>query len=193
MLEWMKSTLPNSLNLVVHEFKQECPTGIFRRKGWELTTRKKIKLFLQLSEKEELFLAGDVDLQFFRDPIPDVIEQLGDYDLAAQKDETMLCTGFFICRGNTRTQNLFKLSLKRFYSQRGWVGDQPIINKNRHLAKTKQLDYKYWSIWRTRKQNSWKSGNFKVPKDIIMHHANFVLKDEKLPLMKMVREKINAD
>lgn len=197
-LQRLLMNIPDSLTPVIHEHKQECPSATFRTEGWDAATKHKLQIFLGAAHKEDVFVGGDVDLQFFGDPVPSLLEQLGDADMAFQLDgpNELLCTGFFICRGNEKTQNIFSKCLKRYDGTAFPLrNDQDVFNEIKNLVNYKVLDKRFWSVWRAFKTptndfNKWEGQEFDVPQDILMHHANWCLYDMKMQLLDFVRDRI---
>ena len=125
---------------------QECPSGSYYSNGWKTTTMKKVDVFIKATKENMggIFVFSDVDIQFFG-PIKDqLLEELGDADIAIQNDYSGgLCSGFFICRGNERTLNMFE-NMKKNESQ--YLEDQYALNMNLHYCNVKVLSDKFWTF-----------------------------------------------
>jgi hypothetical protein len=169
---------------------QDCKTGFYYTEGWKQTTMKKVDVFIKACEDNQgsVFVFSDVDIQFFGPIKQTLLEELGDYDIALQNDYLGgMCSGFFVCRGNERTLNMFK-KMKENESQ--YLEDQHALNLNLHLVKFKPLSEKFWTFGMFKTQ--WKNQNFNIPDNLLMHHANWTEGIEnKTNLLKFVRQKFN--
>lgn len=191
----LKKTNKN-LDLVVKKFEQKCTKGDYMSIGWHETMTNKVDYILE-GIKENwggLFIHADCDIQFFGPIKEDVINQLGNKDLAAQDDGGEMCCGFFVCRSNERTKNLFENVKKQINNN---YNDQQATNK---LAKKyiscKYLDEKYYSIYRSTDKKRWEKSMQinNIPKNILIHHANWTVGIEnKIELMNRVKEVIEYD
>jgi len=182
-------TLPNEFEVISNEIPQECPTGEFYEKGWDKTCYRKIELYLKACEENMggVFVFSDVDIQFFGKIKDTLLEELGDFDIACQNDTgPYYCSGFFICRGNERTLNMFKEMLKNYDKE-----DQTTLNNQIHLSKSKFLSHKFFTIGYLL-NTAWVGQDFELRSEILMHHSNWVIGIEnKTRLMDIVREKNN--
>jgi len=169
---------------------QECSTGSYYQEGWNLTTYRKVEYFIKIAEENigGIFVFSDVDIQFFGRTKETLLEELGDYDIAAQNDTfNCMCSGFFICRSNERTIEMFK-SMKDKYGE--YKEDQDALNKNRHIAKWKFLSGKFFTFGQLA-GTVWTGQDFITPKDILMHHANWTMGvDNKIKLLEKVKEQM---
>lgn len=160
-------SLPKDLDLRAFEnAEQLCPTGVYFSKGWTKTCESKIDLFLRACEENmgDRFFYCDVDVQFFKESIVDIlIQELGDYDIACQDEVTGYCSGVFVCQANEKTLKMFEL-IKQNYSK----DDQITMNKYLHVCRHKKMSRRFFNF-RHVKPN-W---NFEIPKNIVLHHANW--------------------
>ena len=91
------ATLPEEFEL--HAFDdddQPCPTGTFYEAGWAETCCRKVDIFLRACQEctGGTFFYSDVDVQFFG-PIRDrLLLELGEHDIACQRDRDRHCSGF---------------------------------------------------------------------------------------------------
>jgi hypothetical protein len=170
---------------------QECSTGTYYESGWNQTTYRKVEYFSKIVEENigNTFVFSDVDVQFFGKTKEILIEELDNFDIAAQDDTwNCLCSGFFICKSNERTINMFK-SMKDNYHL--YKEDQDALNKNRHLSKWKFLSRKFFTVGQLT-NNVWNGENFTTPTDILMHHANWTISVEnKIKLLEKVKNQIH--
>jgi len=170
--------------------EQECKSGEYYSTGWKTTTMKKVDVFINAVKENmgDIFVFSDVDIQFFG-PIKDsLLQELGDFDIAIQNDYNGgLCSGFFICRGNERTLNMFE-SMKN--NGHLYAEDQYALNMNLHLCKVTVLSTRFWTFGQFGGQ--WKGQIFDIPENILMHHANWTEGiNNKIKLLDIVREKYN--
>lgn len=182
-------TLPNEFEVISNEIPQECPTGEFYETGWDKTCYRKIELYLKACEENMggIFAFSDVDIQFFGKIKDILLEELGDFDIACQNDTgPYYCSGFFVCRGNERTLNMFREMLKNYDKE-----DQTTLNNQIHLSRSKFLSHKFFTIGHLL-NTAWTGQEFELSHEILMHHSNWVVGiDNKKKLMDIVREKNN--
>ena len=183
-------TLPNEFEVVPTEIPQECTTGEFYSEGWDKTCYKKTELYLRACEENmgEIFAFSDVDIQFFGKIKDVLLEELGDFDIACQNDTgPYYCSGFFVCRGNERTLNMFRQMVKNYDRE-----DQTTLNNHIHLVNSKFLSYKFFTIGHLL-NTAWTGQDFEMKYEILMHHSNWVVGlENKAKLMDIVREKNNV-
>lgn len=177
-------TLPDEFELVSLEIPQEC-TGDFYSNGWDKTCYRKVELFLKVCEENmgSTFVFSDVDIQFFGKIKDVLVEELGDHDIACQNDTgNVYCSGFFICKANERTLNMFRAMIENYAFE-----DQATLNNHIHMVKSKFLSEKFFTIGHL--LGGWQGQDFEMPYEILMHHSNWVIGVEtKIRLMDKVRE-----
>jgi len=182
-------TLPTDLELHSYLIPQECKTANFKEKGWEQTCHRKTEVFLRACDENtnDIFIFSDVDIQFFDKNIVNILlEELSDYDLACQYDTGYLpyCSGFFVCRVNDRTKDLFNRINKLYVEE-----DQTSLNYHISACRAKFFSNRFYTVAQTI-GTKWDGQHFVIPKDILMHHANWVVGvKNKIFLLKLVREK----
>ena len=183
-------TLPNEFEVISAEIPQDCPTGEFYKEGWDKTCYKKTELYLRACEENmgETFAFSDVDIQFFGNIKETLLEELGDFDIACQNDTShYYCSGFFVCRGNERTLNMFREMVKNYDRE-----DQTTLNNHIHLVKSKFLSNKFFTIGHLL-NTAWTGQEFDIKHDILMHHSNWVIGiDNKIKLLDLVRKKVGS-
>ena len=183
-------TIPNEFEIIPNEIPQECPTGEFYESGWDKTCYRKTELYLKACEENmgSVFAFSDVDIQFFGKIKEAMLSELGDFDIACQNDTgPYYCSGFFVCRGNERTLNMFREMVKNYDRE-----DQTTLNNHIHLAKSKFLSHKFFTIGHLL-NTAWTGQEFEIKHEILMHHSNWVIGlDRKAKLMDIVREKNSA-
>ena len=180
-------TLPKEFELVTKIIPQDCPTAHFYKEGWDKTCFRKIEFYEEACKENqgELFVFSDVDVQFFGDIKQTLIDEIGDFDIACQNDSgNYYCSGFWICRGNERTLNLFAEMKKNYRSE-----DQTTLNDQIHLVKSKFLSRKFFTIAHLSAQ-VWNGQQFNLPYHVLMHHANWTEgRENKIRLLELVKEK----
>lgn len=183
------------LDLIVRKFDQKCPTGKYMSDGWNKTMINKVDYILESIEETwgDVFIHSDCDVQFFGSIKNDIIDQLSDADIAAQADsDHHLCCGFFICRSNKKTKNLFE-NVRHQITET--YNDQQAMNLLVHgYASYSLLNEKYYSVWMSMGQNHWQSHMLidKIPKNVLVHHANWTVGlENKMILMDRIKELVN--
>jgi len=172
--------------ILVHEDEQTCESAKFMNQGWTKTTIKKIELVLKAIKDNwgDIFIFSDVDIQFFGPLSLVIMELIQSYDLLIQKDNPKgtLCSGFFVCRANSKTKQLFSDILK-YMQVHEEISDQRTLN--RHISRNETKN-KYEICWNYLPTHLFFGGGtftgkiwnqkspLPVPKNPIMHHANWV-------------------
>lgn len=180
-------TLPkdDGLELVVRENPQECASGNFYEPGWNQTCFRKIEYFIEacLDNMGEVFAFSDVDIQFFGPIRQRLIDELGDYDYAAQFDAPdNYSSGFFVCRANERTLAMFQAMRDNYELE-----DQTTLNRFLWMCKHKFLSGRFFTVAHST-GGGWLGEDFEVPSDILVHHGNWVIGiDTKYRILDYVR------
>lgn len=118
------------------------------------------------------------------------------FDLVFQRHnhDNKICAGFFACRANERTLKLFSLIHKRTSeSRRNGQDDQYFLQKelprNRFNVKCARLPETFYSVGIGNAKRYEKGDEIKVPKDIVMFHANWCPKiEDKIYLLDYVKK-----
>jgi len=199
--KWFIPSIQDDFDLMIEFHEQTCPSGIYMSGGWTKTTIKKVRLIIHAVQENwgKIFIFSDVDIQFFA-PIQDHIEKLMENkDMVIQKDSPngVLCSGFFACRGNEKTLRLWQDGLNLMINDQN-ISDQKALNR---CLKNKN---EYNIVWNylpntffgggTLTGRSWQPGRrLSVPKNIIMHHANWTkgIKN-KIAQLNYVRNIVNS-
>jgi len=206
--DWFKKTLPDDVELVCKEIPQECSSGNFEADGWMRSMYRKVDYIIECcKEEKEIFVHSDCDIQFFRSFKDEILKGMEDkgLDLLAQRDiPGPVCCGFMAIRPSQKMADLFG-AVKTVMREHN-INDQHSLN---HLlnsgadVKLGVLDERYYSVWRS--LNPEASNNLNsvwhgmeplnnIPKDIVMHHANFIVGvDLKVKCMDVVRQKVTSD
>lgn len=196
--DWFLATLPHEMELILEFHHQECPSGNFETEGWLKTMLHKVDLILRGIEENwnGTFIHADVDIQFFGTCVPQAEQALAQYDIVYQRNcpKGYPCAGFFACRGNEQTRNLWQ-TVKAICSAEH-------INDQRALHRL--IRSKYPIRWGLLPDTFFGGGMFTgklwnvkadlfVPDDILMHHANWVIGvDEKIAQLQKVRDIVEA-
>lgn len=183
-------TLPDEFELISTEIPQECESGHFYKEGWDKTCYKKVEFFLKACEENmgDIFVYSDVDVQFFGKIKGVLIKELGHFDIACQNDtETHYCSGFFICKANKKTLNMFRAMKENYDTE-----DQKTLNTHIHMCNSKFLSNKFFTIGHL-KNSVWNGQDFEIPYKILVHHADYTEGVEnKIKLLNLVRGKVNS-
>ncbi len=182
--EWFLPSLQDNFDLAIEFHEQTCSSASFMNVGWTRTTIKKIELIIQAIEENwgKVFIFSDVDIQFFA-PIQKKIEKLiKGKDMVIQKNQPngQLCSGFFACRANEKTLQLWKDAYEIMLNNKE-ISDQAALNK---CLRGKYKANKYNVVWDylpaiffgagTLTGHGWKpKRKLPVPKNIVLHHANW--------------------
>lgn len=185
---FLPSLPKGEFEVISSEIPQECETGQFYTEGWSQTCFRKVELFIKVCEENmgNIFTFSDVDIQFFGPLKETLIDELGEYDIAVQNDTgNYYCSGFFVCRGNERTLNMFK-SMRDNYNKE----DQTSLNENIHLCRSKFLSKRFFTVAHITNA-VWKGEDINIPDYVLMHHANWTEGiDNKIKLLEMVKNKM---
>lgn len=182
---WFLPSIQDDFEIVLNFSPQTCPSGHFKQKGWRETTIKKIDLIIRAIKENhnKIFIFSDVDIQFFAPIKNEILQLMKNKDMVIQQNKPgVVCSGFFACRGNTRTLRLFQ-AIKQYmlsnYANKYNKSDQDGLNhllistKNRFRIRWRYLPYKYFGAGTITGQHWEKGKPLAVPEDIVMHHANF--------------------
>jgi len=182
-------TNPN-LEIVVDKLDQ-FGSGIFMQNGWLESMSKKLDQIIRACEQEDIFIHADSDIYFFNNIEKDLLDELGEFDLAFQDDGHVgLCMGFFVCRPSKKVYNLFCEVKRRLDQFNGH--DQNALNMliKETDVKYKRLPHRY-SNYGQKHGKVWDGSDFEVDQDILILHANWVIGIEnKIKLINYVKQKI---
>lgn len=200
-------SIQDDFEIICEEMEQTCETVKFMAEGWTDTTLRKVDLIIRAIHENwgSLFIFSDVDIQFFK-PIKNIILKLiQDNDLIIQKNnpEGVLCSGFFVCRGNQKTLDLWT-DVRDMMAHDKSSSDQITLNRciKRHGKKNPyNLTWAYlpntFFCGGTFTGHLWTPGrHLRIPHDIVMHHANWTRgianKIAQLEYIKQRVEKLRA-
>ena len=177
-------SIQDDFDIVLEFYDQTCPSAKFMREGWTETTMRKVDLIIRAIKENwgSIFIFSDVDIQFFCPIQQTVLMYMHDNDMMIQKNSPsgVLCTGFFVCRGNEKTLQLWK-DVKKTMEKGGLYSDQNSLN---HCIKRHSKNNPYNVNWSylpdtffgggTLTGCEWHPGeSLPIPRDIMMHHANW--------------------
>ena len=170
---------------IICEFsEQTCPSVKFMEEGWTQTTIKKVDLILRAIQENwgSIFIFSDVDIQFFCPIKKAILKLMKGKDIVMQKNnpEGVLCTGFFACRANEKTLQLWT-DVKKMMQQNSLNSDQNSFN---HCIKRHNKTNPYNVVWDYLPKTFFGAGTLTgflwypgmllpIPKNIMMHHANW--------------------
>ena len=170
---------------IIFEFcEQTCLSAKFMNEGWTETTMRKVDLIIRAIQENwgSIFIFSDVDIQFFHPIQERIIELMKGKDMVIQKNSPngVLCSGFFACRGNEKTLQLWQ-DVKKTMQKNKLNSDQNSLNRciKRHNKKNS-----YNVVWDylpdtffgggTLTGHEWYPGkHLPIPYGILMHHANW--------------------
>ncbi len=174
--------------------EQTTSAGTFMEAGWLESMKYKLQVILQAIEenKNDYFIFADTDIVFYKPFVEDLLQEIKDCDIACQEDCGSLCAGFFIARGNKENKKLFTHIYNNFTQM---VNDQVALNHFKDMVRYKLLDTnKYYTIGNffNNKDGTHKWDgvtNIIPPKEIKIHHANYVVGvADKIKLIDLIRK-----
>lgn len=185
--------------VVIKKFPQECHSAEYGKDGWFKTMTKKVEYHIQSCQENfgKTFIYSDCDVQFLQPFISVAENELQDYDLACQNDvypygnRKTYCAGFFICKSNDKTLSFFEkiLADMKLRGEAPHYNDQAALNENLSMVKHKTLSNKFYTISQTTNKLWDENYDVEVPKDIIVHHANWTHGiSNKIKLLDFVKE-----
>jgi len=185
------------LTIRAHEMTNIKGTGEYMSREWIDSLNIKVDIILTALEenKDDWFIYADSDIQFFKPFLDDLKFQIRDCDLVAQQDESTLCAGFFAAWSNDANLAFFKKIKQHFWQ---FQNDQVAFNHFKSMINYKGLDKsKYYTAGnffnnKIDGTHNWDGiTNIIPPKDIILHHANYVIGvDRKTKLLNLIKDNI---
>lgn len=189
---------------IIFEFcEQTCSSAKFMDEGWTDTTIRKVDLIIRAIQENwgSIFIFSDVDIQFFHSIQEKILALMEGKDMVIQKNSPngVLCSGFFACRGNEKTLQLWQ-DVKITMQKNKLNSDQNSLNRciKRHSKKNP-----YNVVWGylpntffgggTLTGREWSPGmRLPVPQGIMMHHANWTKGTKnKIAQLMYVRKVVN--
>ena len=138
----------------------------------------------------QAIVCADVDVQFFGEAVPSLLEELGDFDIACQyggsDGDIPLNGGFLVMKCNEKTLNFLTQIDKNFTED-----SQYMINGFKDLCKCKALSDKFFTIGQVLGR-AWRGEvTFTIPNPILVHHAAGTSSmKQKIKLLDLVRRRI---
>ena len=174
--------------------------GVYHTHGWAKTQINKIEFYKNqaIENYGEYLIFSDVDIQFFRNFKSNILKKIKNYDLVAQQSASKqwlidkghnLCSGFFIFKANKKVISLFETTQNCIDISNDNVADQICLNINKDSVNWGKLSKKYFNTGMVTGGQEWGSVKAKyIPKDLYLHHANFVKTlPKKMEAMEAVR------
>lgn len=180
--------------LIAKKIEQVSPTGEYESTGFDYAMLEKINLIIENIDVNDgtPFVYSDCDIQFFGN----IDVDMGDNDILFQNDFNSYCAGFFIAKQSKKVLDFFIDVKERFIkSMNGKIHDQVVINLMfsegyNKIKKDFLPNNKFWTVAFLTNGHHWNGQDVNVPKEIVMHHANFTIGiKNKLNLLKLVKEK----
>lgn len=162
-------------DLITKKGEQISIDGSFYSKGFHETVMQKIDFLLKTVDWEsgEICVFSDVDV-IITDFCKDFFKnEISDYDIVFQTDQTSMNTGFFVFRANKKVENLLKKS-KTF----NHFGDQLCINAalKESTVKYKSFDKEIFNISFYLNGKIWDNeSTIHFPRKMKVYHANFIV------------------
>ncbi len=180
-------SIQDDFEIVLEFCEQTCKSAKFMDEGWTRTTMRKVDLIIRAIEENwgNIFIFSDVDIQFFA-PIQDEILRLMEgKDIIMQRNnpDGVLCTGFFVCRANEKTLQLWQ-DVKKTMQKKKLNSDQISFNqcikkRSKRNPYNIQWDYLPDTFFGGGTLDAylgylWKPGKkLSIPHNIRIHHANW--------------------
>lgn len=187
------------IEVVIKKINQNCPTAIYGSSGWFQTMMQKADYCRQacLENYGKNFIYADCDVQFLNPFVKALETELGEYDIALQDDvfpfgnRRTYCAGFFICKANEQTLQLFDkilYDMKTFGPSQHW-DDQGALNNNIDITKHKPLSHRFYTIAQSSNKLWDNNYDISIPDNILVHHANWTHGvPNKIKLLEFVRK-----
>lgn len=198
----------DTLDIIIKEFPQECPSGKVWTEGWQKAMLRKVDLILDAIEENwgTVFIYSDVDVQLLRYPLGAMILNLmgEDMDVMCQRDTPSgtLCAGFMVIRGNERTKALWQ-AIRTYMVEEKERSDQKTLNQLLRKGSPSERN-RFKVVWDylpveflgggTFTGSGWSPGkSLFVPSRIVLHHANWTTGNpHKLAQLEYVRKKVRS-
>lgn len=177
--DFLAPSIPQGTPFNVRRMEQKCQTGVFNTAGWKEQTAEKIKVMQEMAKGDGYFVFLDADVKI-RHPmaLEVMLSELGENDIAFQKDDKAGCTGVFVGRCNERTRALFDMAIASFPRS---SDDQNAINECLPKVGVKWcfLSKKFWNYSHYILQVWDGKSNIPIPKEALLVHANWCMGLEK--------------
>lgn len=181
----------------IRELAQRSDTGEFASGGFQATCLDKVDFIIEaLTVETEPFLFSDVDVRFYGPVVADLLECLGNADMAFQWDgpSGRECSGFMVIRPSKQTRFFWQAARARMINAREMDQDAVHWTMSTYpsACTTVILPERYWTYGRNDKH--WEPGTpVNPPADLLVHHANWTMGVEnKLRLLEAVNMRHEA-
>lgn len=195
--QYFEPSLPSDVELH-SRFCEIEGTGVFHDASWRQAIACKVEFILEAIERERqmggAFVFSDVDVQFFGSFANWFHRSVASHDIAFQVDAPgpALCTGFFFCRANARTRQLWQEVLQVVRATEGHDDDQAVAQRlaGRIPGMTHACLPPIFCGGGTLSGRCWHPGEtLAIPEGLLMHHANFTIGvPNKIQQLEHVRE-----
>lgn len=194
--DWFLASLKDAYEICLTRY-DSIYGGAYRQPQWSKAIKKKSEVILQAIQDNwnNLFVYSDVDVQFFGPTEAKLIAEAEGRDIVCQVDhltDANLCAGFFICRGNRKTLELWT-RVRKCLKKEG--RDQGAFN--RLLRNMREIKYGALPLCffggGSFSGRIWEPGDdLFVPADAVMHHANWTVGiANKIEQLKYVKTKLS--
>ncbi|MAB72455.1 MAG: hypothetical protein CMJ54_08110, partial [Planctomycetaceae bacterium] len=108
--------------------------------------------------------------------------ELGEHDIACQRDRDRHCSGLFVCRANDSTLRMFEAMKSNFADD-----DQTTLNRFIGRTNATRLSSRFFNYGQIA-SGRWTGGTIETPPGMLAHHANHVVGvPAKIRMMNQVR------
>ncbi len=197
---WFLPTIQDDYEVIIKLGEQRCPSAKFRQDGWVETTLDKVDVIIEAIEQNwgNIFIFADIDIQFFKPTEQLILEAMSGKDMVVQRDNPsgVICSGFFACRANEKTLQLWK-AVKQFMID-NHRDDQNSLNKFMRHKNPFDIKWDYLPSeffgGGTLTETSWRPGRtLPIPNNIVLHHANWTVGiPNKIAQLNYVRSEVES-
>ena len=198
--DWFLPSLQayDDYELILERHEQRCKEGSFMADGWMETMRFKVDLIIRAIKENwnNIFVHADVDVQFFGATQEIIRNLMHDKDMMCQLDTPygMPCAGFFACRGNEKTLQLWKRIRAILDDPKNGRNDQLLLFDLIKQSNPYNIDWDFLPPDKfigggTYTGTVWEPGKpLYIPQGTLMHHANSnVGSENKLKQLNLVK------
>lgn len=167
--DYFLPTVPQEFKVVATKIDLQGP-GDFLSTEFLRCISEKMRLVVQSLEdhRGEVIVWSDIDIQFFDLQSARLVKELGDHDIAFQREGqrvTDINAGFVVCRANEKVCAFFE-EVKRRLLQRPEVNEQFVMNellrKNPQILSWTYLPWPYYA----------RTHGWPPPQNLALYHAN---------------------
>jgi hypothetical protein len=177
------SSLKNTDLEIATKKIEQIGSGIYGLDSFNKSMVKKVEVIISAIKDNfgEVFVFSDTDIIFFKKVKKDLLNKLGEKDIVFQSNDfqNSVNTGFFVCRANKKTMNLWKICKENLeksidsglnLQEQDWINI--ILKENPNLVKfgTLPLDKYYSPREMVNLENI-----PPIPKTICIYHANYII------------------